>query len=97
MKNVCLFVVKPQQNPKEVQEFYELREGESNEIRMMFRANPKPQEGRWSINTNTVELGAESLDQKYKSSFTDDGVRIKPCNLRIMKLMFHLQQCKEIK
>jgi hypothetical protein len=42
---------------------------------MMFRANPKPNEGQWNINGVSVALGAESLDQKYKSSFTEDGVR----------------------
>ena len=67
--------VKPQQNPKLVQEFYELHEGEPNDIRMMFRANPKPTEGQWSINGAIIEIGSESLDSKYKSSFIEDGVR----------------------
>jgi hypothetical protein len=41
---------------------------------MMFRANPKPNEGQWAINGVTVAVGSESLDQKYKSSFVEDGV-----------------------
>ena len=72
---VLTFSVKPQQNPKQVQEFYELREGEPNEIRMMFRANPKPTDGQWTINTANIAIGSESLDSKYKSSFIEEGVR----------------------
>jgi hypothetical protein len=41
---------------------------------MMFRANPKPTDGQWSINGASIAVGSESLDQKYKSSFIEDGV-----------------------
>ena len=58
-----------------MQEFYELRESEANDIRMMFRANPKPTEGQWSINSAIIAIGSESLDSKYKSTFIEDGVR----------------------
>jgi len=48
---------------------------------MMFRANPKPTEGVWNINGASIAVGSESLDQKYKSSFIEDGVSFKTISL----------------
>lgn len=68
----CLSV-KPQE--KSVSEtFYGMKEGTSNEIRIKFRANPRPSEGQWSVGDVSVPVGASSIDQKFESSQFIDGV-----------------------
>ncbi len=70
-----ILTVKPQQNPKEVQEYYELVEGGKNTIRMMFRANPKPSSGEWQVSGQTIAVGGESEDKKFQSTPIEEDVR----------------------
>jgi hypothetical protein len=41
---------------------------------MTFRANPKPTNGQWNLKGASIAVGSDSLDQKYHSSFIEDGV-----------------------
>ena len=68
----CDLAVPPEDMKK--QTFYKMKEGESNEVRIKFRANPKPNAGQWRIGKVTTPIGAESTDQKFSSTGIENGV-----------------------
>lgn len=56
--------------------FYDLNEGDQNQIRIKFFANPEPREGRWTLAglEEPLVVGSESVDKKYKSGLYEKGV-----------------------
>lgn len=53
--------------------FYGMKEGEENNVRIKFRANPKPNAGKWSFGDVSVPVGAASTDNTFQSSQITDG------------------------
>jgi hypothetical protein len=51
---------------QKIHEFYSLKVGQPNTIRMRFSANPKPTSGFWTINKNKLQIGTESVDKKIQ-------------------------------
>lgn len=62
---------KPETRKKET--FYKMKEGQANDVRIKFRANPKPSQGVWNLGTTKVNVGTETADQKFKSSEIQDS------------------------
>jgi hypothetical protein len=53
--------------------FYGMKEGEENDVRIKFRANPKPNMGQWKIGDISVPVGAADVENKFQSSQIIDG------------------------
>jgi hypothetical protein len=51
-----------------------MKEGESNDVRIKFRANPKPEKGQWKLGDTVVPVGASSIDEMFTSSPINGGV-----------------------
>ena len=51
-----------------------MKEGEENDVRIKFRANPKPNMGQWKIGDISVPVGAADVENKFQSSQIIDGV-----------------------
>ncbi len=56
--------------------FYGMKEGEENDVRIKFRANPKPNMGQWKIGDISVPVGAADVENKFQSSQIIDGVSL---------------------
>ena len=70
---ITYFAVMPEVK-KAPETFYGMKDGETNSVRIKFRANPKPSEGTWRIGEITVPIGAASVDNKFQSSPITDAV-----------------------
>ena len=54
-----------------------MKEGEANNVRIKFTANPKPSAGVWTLGEKTVPVGASDNENTAKSSpITESGVSI---------------------
>jgi len=54
--------------------FYGMKEGESNNVRIKFTANPKPSAGVWTLGEKTVPVGASDNENSATSSqITESG------------------------
>merc|ERR1711971_1381662 len=54
--------------------FYGMKEGESNNVRIKFTANPKPSTGVWTLGEETVPVGASDNENTATSSqITESG------------------------
>ena len=72
---IC-FPVKPELKGK-TETFYGMKEGESNNVRIKFTANPKPSAGVWTLGEKTVPVGASDNENTATSSqITESGVSI---------------------
>ena len=68
------FSVKPELKGK-TETFYGMKEGESNNVRIKFTANPKPSTGVWTLGEKTVPVGASDNENSATSSqITESGV-----------------------
>ena len=71
-----LFSVKPELKGK-TETFYGMKEGEANNVRIKFTANPKPSAGVWTLGEKTVPVGASDNENTATSSqITESGVSI---------------------
>ena len=71
-----LFSVKPELKGK-TETFYGMKEGEANNVRIKFTANPKPSSGVWTLGEKTVPVGASDNENTATSSqITESGVSI---------------------
>ena len=71
-----LFSVKPELKGK-TETFYGMKEGEPNNVRIKFTANPKPSTGVWTLGEKTVPVGASDNENTATSSqITESGVSI---------------------
>ena len=69
-----LFSVKPELKGK-TETFYGMKEGEANNVRIKFTANPKPSSGVWTLGEKTVPVGASDNENTATSSqITESGV-----------------------
>merc|ERR1712079_608874 len=57
----------------EPEAFYGMKEGESNVVRLKFRANPMPTAGVWKLGEKSVPVGAADPDNTVTSSPIQDG------------------------
>ena len=54
-----------------------MKEGEANNVRIKFTANPKPSAGVWTLGETTVPVGASDNENTATSSqITESGVSI---------------------
>ena len=68
------FPVKPELKGK-TETFYGMKEGEANNVRIKFTANPKPSAGVWTLGEKTVPVGASDNENTATSSpITESGV-----------------------
>ena len=76
-----LFSVKPELKGK-TETFYGMKEGEPNNVRIKFIANPEPLAGVWTLGETTVPVGGSDNENTATSSqITESGVSINFNNL----------------
>ena len=73
---ILFFPVKPELKGK-TETFYGMKEGEANNVRIKFTANPKPSAGVWTLGEKTVPVGASDNENTATSSqITESGVSL---------------------
>ena len=59
--------------------FYGLKEDHQETVRIKFKANPRPTEGKWMIGDVAVPVGGSEAD--FKSTDFTAGVNFKFCKI----------------